>query len=109
MLSQVYGPDPIKKPFVTGSKSTLAAGILFKVTMLGELNVPTQLSWSALTILLPAMFLPVKPLFHVFVPCVPQLDQTCPGMMVTSPIDNSVNGPLILRLRSRVNSSRTLM
>ena len=62
--------------------------------------------------LLPATFLPVTPLFQVLAL---QADQTWPGMMVTPgnvvmpPMNSSVKGPLVLRLRSRVNSSKTLI
>src|SRR2546425_6269808 len=108
MLSQVNGPDPIRNPLVTGSKVGLSARTPPTETMLGEPNVPTQLSSGAPTMLAAAasMFLPVTPLFQV---PRPQADQTWPGMMVTPPRKNSVKGPLDLRFKSRVNSSSTLM
>src|SRR2546427_2556304 len=102
----MYDPDPIRKLFVTGSKVGLSARVPPTEIMLGEPKVPTQVSSAALTILVPAMFLPVTSLFHVFAP---QADQMWPGIMVTPPRKSSVNGPLALRLRSTVNSSKTLM
>src|SRR2546422_5902546 len=70
--------------------------------MLGEPNAPMQLSSGALTTVVPAMFLPITPLFQP-----PRhADQMWPGIIVTSP--TPVKGPGPLRLRSRVNSSRIL-
>src|SRR6266540_2928893 len=106
MLWQVYGPDPMRKLFATGSKAGSLAGTPPTVTMLGELNVPTHASSAAVTTLVPATFLPVTPLFQVLAP---QADQRWPGIMVIPPRNSSVNGPLVLRLRSRVNWSRTTM
>src|SRR5437867_2809305 len=112
ILWQVYGPDPMRKLFATGSKVGLSARTPPTVAMLGEPNCPTQVSSATLTILEPARFLPVKPLFQVLAL---QADQPWPGMMVTPgnvvmpPMNSSVKGPLVLRLRSRVNSSKTLM
>src|SRR3989442_4059289 len=83
ILWQVYGPDPIRKLFVMGSKIGLSARTPPTVAMLGEANVPTQLSSAAFTILVPAMFLPVTPLFQVLAP---QADQTCPGIIVIEPM-----------------------
>src|SRR2546428_13980200 len=71
--------------------------------MLGAPNAPTQLSSGALTTVVPAMFLPVTPVFQM---PAPHADQMWPGIMVTSP--TPVKGPGPLRLRSRVNSSRIL-
>src|SRR5882762_7422427 len=106
MLSQVYGPDPIRKLFATGSKVGLSARTPPTLVMLGAPKCPTQVSSAESTMLVPAMFLPVTPLFQVLEL---QADQIWPGIMVIPPMNNSVNGPLALRFKSRVNSSRTLM
>src|SRR5690349_6727426 len=106
MLWHVYEPDPIKKLFVTGSKYGLSARTPPTVAILGAPKRPTQLSSAASTILVPAIFLPVTPVFQILAP---HADHTWPGMMVMPPIRSSVNGPLALRLRSRVYSSSTLM
>src|SRR2546428_139478 len=103
---QVYGPDPVRKLFVMGSKIGLSARTPPTIAMLGAPKSPTQLSSEAFTMFVPATFLPVTPVFQVLAP---QADQTWPGMMVTSPMRSSVNGPLALRFRSRVYSSSTLM
>src|SRR2546427_8852229 len=106
MLWQVYALDPIRKLFVTGSKVGLSARVPPTVTMLGARNAPMQASSGAVTMLVPEISLQVTPPFHVLAP---QADHMWPGIMVTPPRKSSVNGPLALRLRSRVNSSRTLM
>src|SRR5712664_2769751 len=108
MLWQVYGPDPMSRLLAMTSTVGLAALVSTPRTgtlvMLGEAKVPTQVSSAADWMLVPAMFLPVTPLFQVLAP---QADQTWPGSMVMPPKKSSVNGPLALRLRSRVNSSMT--
>src|SRR3989442_16005446 len=106
ILWQVYGPDPVRKLFVMGSKIGLSARTPPTIAMLGAPKSPTQLSSEAFTMFVPATFLPVTPVFQVLAP---QADQTWPGMMVTPPMRSSVNGPLALRFRSRVYSSSTLM
>src|SRR5437667_12384996 len=106
MLWQVYGPDPMRKLFVMGSKVGLSARTAPTLVMLGAPNCPTQVSSAALAMFVPAMFLPVTPLFQALTP---QADQMWPGIMVIPPMNNSGNGPLALRFKSRVNSSKTLM
>src|SRR5216683_6152789 len=110
MLWQVYGPDPMSKLLAMTSTVGLSARVgtppTITLVMLGEANDPTQASSAAETMLAPAMFLPVTPPFQVLAP---QDDQTWPGSIVMPPTRSSVNGPLALRLRSRVNSSITLM
>src|SRR5947199_9193321 len=105
MLWHWNGPDPMRKLFAIGSKAGLSADTPFTTATLGEPNAPTQLSSAAATMLVPTRFLPRTPLFHVLAP---HPDQTWPGMMVMPPRKSSVNGPLALRFRSTVNSSRTL-
>src|SRR5260370_23471269 len=111
MLSQVYGPDPMSRLFAMTSTVGWSQRVATPATrqaedMLGEAKCPTQVSSGALTMLMPAMFLPVTPVFHVVAL---QADQTWPGIMVMPPIKSSVNGLLALRFRSRVNSSSTFM
>src|SRR2546425_13119435 len=106
MLWHDHGPDPMRKLFATTSKLELSARTPLTVTMLGEAKVPTHISSAALTMFVPAAFLPVTPLFHALAP---QADQMWPGIIVTPPMESSVKGPLALKLRSRVNSSKTLM
>src|SRR5439155_3716528 len=106
MLWHVNALDPMRKLFVTGSKVGLSARVPPTVTMLGAPNAPMQAVSGALTMLVPEISLPVTPLFHVLAP---QADQMWPGIMVIPPRKSSVNGPLAFRLRSTVNSSKTLM
>src|SRR5690348_7282583 len=106
MLWQVNALDPIRKLFVTGSNVGLSARVPPTVTMLGAPNAPTQAVSGALTMFVPEISLPVTPLFQVLAP---QPDQMWPGIMVMPPRNSSVNGPLALRFRSNVNSSKTLM
>src|SRR5437016_5222726 len=82
ILSQVYGPDPIRKLFATGSKVGLSARTPLTVAMLGEPKIPTQTSSGAPTMLAPAMSLPVTPLFQVLAP---HADHMWPGMIVIDP------------------------
>src|SRR6267143_2066578 len=106
MLWHVNALDPIRKLLVTGSKVGLSARVVPTVTMLGAPNAPMHASSGALTMFVPEMSLPVTPLFHVLAP---QADQMWPGIVVMPPMESSVNGPLAFRLRSKVNSSMTLM
>src|SRR5207244_10713579 len=95
MLSQVYGPDPMRKLFVIGSKVGLSARTPPTLVMLGAPKCPTQVSSAALTMLVPAMFLPVTPLFQVLAA---QADQMWPGIMVIPRMNNPENGRLDLRV-----------
>src|SRR5437016_9208437 len=70
------------------------------VVMLGAAKFPTQVSSGALTMLLPATFLPVTPLFQVLAL---QADQTWPGMMVTP--GNVVMPPMNSSVRSEEHTS----
>src|SRR5213595_442547 len=106
MLWHVNALDPMRKLFVTGSKVGLSARVPPTVTMLGAPNAPMQVSSGAVTMLVPEMSLPVTPLSKVLAL---QADQMGPGIMVIQPTKSTVNGPLALRLRSTVYSSKTLM
>src|SRR5438552_18373954 len=96
----------MRKLFAIGSKVGLSARTPPTIAMLGDPNIPTQLSSGALTMDEPRMFLLVVLVFHV---PAPQADQTWPGIIVTEPMTASVKGPLVLRLRSKVTWSRTFM